>query len=194
MNERRYLEDVLRMLVSNVETKVLPTLSAYDENIVAISYEFGHPREVLETQHQKDESNTLFDKKYPLVWLFTDIKQKKGLIGKYSLSDVRIIVAHHTNEDYKADERKELVFKPVIHPIVDALMQEIALSPYFLEFNADMITRTETDRYFWGRIGTNGSDTTANIANEFIDATDCEISLTLSKDCIFNPLTTNIKK
>lgn len=191
MNSRKYIVDIIKDLVANVETKLLPSLSLYDADIQAISYEFGHPLEIIETLHQKDGNSDFIYKKYPLVCLFTDIKEKKGLNGEYSEATLAIVVVQQTREEYKAAERKEFVFKPVIHPIVDALINEIALSPYFMQFDADLIKRVETDRYFWGRTSAGGTD--ANKFNDYLDATECAIDVTVSPFCILSPKTTNVK-
>lgn len=200
MNDRRYVVEIMSDIVAAVSAELLPQLQAYDALIQAVNYQFGHPLEILETLKQRDESLTLRYKKYPLVALFTDIQEDKGVLGKYSSEELVLMVVYHTNPTYKAAERLARSFKPVIHPIVDSLIQHLSDNSYFLNGDPDLIVRKETDHYFWGRQGSAGKESNvsnlsniSNIANDYLDATELRIQLDVNPSCIITPLNTNIR-
>ena len=182
MNERRYIVDIMRTVVAAVEARLLPQLQAYDSNIQAVHYEYGHPIEILETLRQMDESSTLRYKKYPLVALFTDIKEQKGVLGEYSHATLQLVVVHHTKPEYKAEERRIKNFIPVIHPIVDELFNQVVKSKYFLDSSTNTLERTEIDRYYWGRQAAGGND--ANKGNDYLDATEIELNVRVNPNCL----------
>ena len=184
MNERRYIVDIMKTVVRAVEAKILPILQASDPSIQAIHYEYGHPLEIMETCRQWDKSPTLRYKKYPMVALFTDIREKKGYMGEYSRATIDLVVVHHTRPDYKAEDRRQKTFIPVIHPIVDELVNQIADSVYFIDAVPDTIERTEIDRYYWGRQAVGGNDQLKG--NDFLDATELQLQVRVSSDCIIN--------
>lgn len=190
MNKRVYIVDVMKDIVAAVSVKLLAQLKIREATIEAVNYEFGHPIEIIETLTQKDQSDTLVYEKYPLVALFTDIEEEKGTIDEYSTARLNIVVVHHTLHEYKASERLTEIFKPIIHPIVDALMGQIALSPYFMVVSADDIKRTETDRYYWGRQGNAGN--TAIKFNDFLDATEIEMTIRVNPNCVLSTNSSNI--
>ncbi len=188
--ERRYIVEIMADIVLQVQSKLLSTLQAYEPTIEAVNYLFGHPVEILETLRQMSEAPTLEFKRYPLVALFTDIEEHKGRKGIYSTAELTLLVVHHTQPEYKAAERLVKNFKPVIHPVVDALLDGIADSPYFMELEKEMIERTETDQYYIGRQGTAGGE--ANTTNDYLDGTRIVANLTVNPSCILKPLITNI--
>lgn len=191
MNKRLYIVDIMRDLVTAVSAELTPKLQLMDSLLQAVNYQYGHPAEILETLKQRDESQSLRYRKYPLVALFTDIEETKGVKGVYSNADITLMVVHHTRPDYKADERLEKSFKPVIHPIVDALLKGIANSPYFLDGDPDLIERIETDRFYLGRQGAAGGE--ANLANDYLDGTELKMKLRVDPSCIIKPNNTNIR-
>jgi hypothetical protein len=182
----------MRDVAAAVSAKLLTQLKAHESTIEAVNYDFGHPIEIIETLTQKDESATLVYKKYPLIALFTDIPEEKGIVGRYSDAKLSIVVVHHTEYDFKASERLQNIFKPVIHPIVDELMIQLALNPYFTVYNADDIKRTETDRYYWGRQSNAGN--TALKFNDYLDATEIEMTIGVNPYCILSNNSSNILK
>lgn len=190
MNERRYIVDILRDILAEISTELLPQLQAYEPSIQGVWYEYGHPIEILETLAQKDQAASFVFTKYPLVALFTDIEESKGTLGQYSTATLNLCVIHQTDPNYKAAERTQKTFKPVIHPIVDAIIERIAESQYFNDYDPDQIRRSETDHYYWGTHAVMGGQ--ANFGNDFWDATELRITVNLSPFCILNNYSTNI--
>lgn len=191
MIQRRYLVDIIQDIVDNkVSPALTQQLKQVESVIEGVYYMYGHPAEIAQRLYAKEGTSFAY-KKYPLVCLFTDMEEGKGDINHFSRTRVRIVVLHSTSPDFIAPNRLESKFRPIIHPIVDELINQIALSPYFHEFDPDLIERTETDRYYWGTYS--GQNTAANRLNDYLDATEISMYLTLNQFCILPSLAKNIK-
>jgi hypothetical protein len=130
-----------------------------------IYYMYGHPLEIVKRLQELSNSITQKDKKFPLVILFTDIRIDRETPGFYGSTSLRILVANITQPEYISEQRTELNFKPVIHPIKEELIKQIERH-YQFTF-PENITFSETDMYFYG-----SSINNKNIFNDYIDATE----------------------
>ena len=163
-----YVVDEIKSVVEKVSAELLPTLQAYDENITGVHYLHGHPLEVIETLGQRDKSDSLVFKKYPLIALFQDFPEAMtGTTGIPHEPRLHMIIAGATRQDYKAPERYEKNFKPVLYPIYSEFLHQLSLHPAFISQSAWKIPHTKTDRLYWGREGLWGNE--GNIFNDWID-------------------------
>jgi hypothetical protein len=159
MNKPVYIVDLFQTIVNSTST-------ALD---MQIGYEFGHPYEINETLVSLSKSPVTQAGKFPLVALFTDIKEKKGQkFGTYANASLHIVIAEQTQQNLKSSERMEQVFKPTLQPIYDELINQIARSKYFSESTAELILHDKTDRLYWGKSGIMG-----NAGLIFTDLLDC---------------------
>lgn len=159
---------VFEEIVQNVSNDILATLQIAQPKITALNYQYGHPVEIIQTLAQYDKTPSKRNKKYPLIMLVQDFAEDRGRVDEYySEANLRIVIAHHTNKDYKAEDRYANTFLPILYPIYDALMSEIANSRYFLIPSVADIPHTKKDRLYWGRESLNGTD-----ANSFCDYLD----------------------
>lgn len=191
MMNRIYLVDAMAPVVQAVSDKLTVQLKESQSVIEGVWYMFGHPLEIMQRLAAKDKSGTFAFKKYPLVILVTDFAETKGNLEYASQAQVTILVVHSTTADRIADDRKEIVFKPILHPIVDELMRQIEASEYFLDYDADQIERTETDRYYWGKAAFAGN--TGNYFNDLLDAVEIQVTLRLNPFCQLPPGAKNIR-
>jgi hypothetical protein len=180
---RLYMSDILRGLVADVSTELLNQLRTVDSNITGVHYQQGHPLEVVNALQLLANNTSTKTERYPLVALYRDfIELKDEQDGVYSSSDLHIIVATRTRNYYTTEQRAENSFKPILHPIVDALITKISLSPKFL-IDVDKVKRTETDRYFWGKDGLFGA-AEKNMFQDWIDCVEIKMNLkTLIPKC-----------
>lgn len=161
------IQDVMRDVVAEVNTKLLATLQVYDSKVTGVHFQFGSALEIIETLEQQSQLDP-FDK-YPLVAMFLDVEEEKSSkIGIYStISKLRIAIVYGTDENYKAEERDNKTFKPVLIPIYNALLEKMAMQCAFMTpytgFEHDM-----TRNYYWGRYGLYGKE--GNIFNDKLDA------------------------
>lgn len=181
MTNRIYISDELKDIVASVSDTMLGTLKAVDPNITGIHYQQGHPLEIVKALQLLANNVTTKTERYPLVALYRDFtEQKNRQIGIYSESDLHIIVATRTNPTYTTEQRATKSFKPILHPIVDALLNKISISPKFILDRAYPQTE-ETDRYFWGQAGLFGIE--KNMFQDWIDCVEIKLSLKLLNNC-----------
>jgi len=167
-----YIVDIMRDVVKNVELKVLPQLQAYDNLIQGVHYDHGHPAEIIETLKQKDKSDTLIFKKYPAVFLFQDFTETMGEPGVDSSAKLHLLIVAATSSEYKAHERYEKNFKPILYPIYLELKEQIFKSGKVMVPSASSLSFNKIDRLFWGRQGLYGNE--SNVFNDFLDAIEIQ--------------------
>lgn len=179
MMEPVYIVDIFRDVVAATQNAViskknepvktlLQSLQEYDTNITGIHYQHGHPLEIIETLEQQTQGTTQKFKRFPLVALFQDFPEEKGRSGFDSETTLHILICYGTKNTYKATQRYEKTFKPVLYPIYLELLEQIRLDSRFNVVNTSLIEHTKIDRLYWGRETDSG-----NKANKFNDLLDC---------------------
>lgn len=172
-----YVVDIFRDIVASFAPMLLPIIQANETTalgqslINTIDYQYGHVKELVATLFQYDKSQQLKYTKYPLVYLVMDFPEDRGnQPGFYATVTLEIVIAHQTDATYKASERMQNVFKPVLYPIYYSLLDAIAAHPMINENNADIIKHRKIDRVYWGRESIGGTD--GNVLNDYVDAID----------------------
>jgi hypothetical protein len=123
--------------------------------------------EVIETLRQKNNVESERYTKYPLIALVQDFPEDvKGTPGVQSEPDLRLLIVNQSNPTYKASERLELNFKPILYPIYEELLEQFRKSGVFMGYGVP--PHRKTDRLYWGREALIG-----NTANLFEDWVDC---------------------
>lgn len=144
-----------------------------DSLIQTIDYQHGHKKELIETLFQMDKSEEERELKYPLVYLVQDFAEERGKnASTYAEVSLNVIIAHHTNNQYKISDREEKVFKPVLYPIYDEFLNQLAKHSQIHDAHPTMIPHRKTDRSYWGRISVGGND--QNKLNDYLDAIEIE--------------------
>lgn len=120
--------------------------------IPVLNYQYGDLYELNETLQQWAASpdDDFSGKRFPLVWLkqpYSILRGDKGIYGR--LADGVILIINSTNKDWKAKEREDNNFKPVLRPIYGELMNQIVVSPVFDEPLVESIPHVVSDVYFW---------------------------------------------
>lgn len=155
-------------IVTDVFTEIVATVSAELET--PVYSHFGYVNELNETLIQYNESPALFDKKFPLVWLaqpFTITHGKNvGLFGE--IDELRLFIIKDTDKNWKATERMENNYKPVIYPIYRELVRQLVRSKKFAWYPAPD-TYKITDRYYWG-------ESQGNVLIDNVDIMELRIS------------------
>jgi hypothetical protein len=165
MKESKYIVDIIGQIVESIRGTYDPPAGLPNGSPF---YLYGHPLEVINTLSEWTKNPTKKFQKFPLIILFTDIEESKGLHqGINSEVKLEVIICTATKPEYKSTERTEITFKPVLYPLYDLFIAELANSGYFMESN-DLVPHTMTPRYYWGKSGLYGN--TANMFNDYIDA------------------------
>lgn len=150
-------------IVSRVESKVLPALQAIDANIETIHYEHGHYSEIDTTLRQFDKSGSFYNKKYPLIALFEDIKE--SVSDDTSIANLTLIICYSSKTEYKSEDRYQSVINPILEPIYNELVSQIKSFPYFRGYQ---FPHNKIIRPYWGVEGKYGNR--ANVFSDYLDA------------------------
>jgi len=119
-----------------------------------VHYNYGHPIEIANTLLELSKAELTRDMRFPLLALITDFSETKDSPDYYCKASLYFLLANLTDPTLKADERTEINFKPVLHPIYEEFIRQIQRSKHFdIQYNQN-IPHTHTDRYYWGRAGT----------------------------------------
>jgi hypothetical protein len=162
-----YVVDEIGTIVSAVDAVTFDVLGKH------INYMYGHFTEIVSRLQQLSNSPDVKDKKskFPLVALITDFAEEHGSMPGVSLeAELHIIIANISDPEWIAQKRYEENFKPVLYPIYQELLRQIASPSQKTVFvdDAELIQHTKIDRLYWGREGLYGN--TQNIMNDFVDA------------------------
>jgi hypothetical protein len=140
-------------VVGAVAQSILPTLKEANDDINAITFIYGREKEMIETIMQMDRSPSQRLKIWPAILLFTDISTVvSGRPGVYDESTLQMAVVYPTLPTYKCAERYTNTFEPILHPLWQELMKQIADSGCFVDPESKM-QYTKWDRPYWGKQG-----------------------------------------
>lgn len=162
MNKPEYIiVDEFGLIANEIEAVLLalpvPPISS-------LNYQYGYIRELNETLQQWSKTETDRVLKFPLLYLEQPFNvQRSTSAATYGKLDVvRVFIINETQLNWKAKDRMDNNFKPIIYPIYRELLNQIDLSQAFSTQSADQIEHTFTDRYFWG-------NDQQNVLNDKID-------------------------
>ncbi len=157
MREPVYIVDLFREIVEKTST-------AFGQ---ACHYEHGHPLEIVETLKELTANPEGSAGKYPLIALFQDFEEQRGLDGTEARVRLHLIIATLTDNTMKATQRYDVSFKPLLYPIYQEFLKQTGRSHFFREENPDKLLHSKYDRLYWGRNGLFGNDN--NVFNDYID-------------------------
>lgn len=173
MDETIYIVEEMAAIVAKVNT----ALTATSFDTTPVYYMYGHPMEINNRLVELSGSPTEGHKKFPLIILFTDITIDRSLIGFYGSVSLRMLIANFTLPEYISEQRTEINFKPILHPIKKELINQIDRHARFTY--EDELTYKETDMYYYGSQINN-----KNVFSDRIDAIELrDINLNIKNKC-----------
>lgn len=141
------------------------------DNCEAPYFEHGHPLQILQMLTDKDKSSQFKYKKYPLIVLLQDFQENKGENPMFTMrTSPRVLILDSTERNFDPGQRYDQVFRPVLYPIYNLLLESMADSGFFNFSTPDQITHNKWDRLFWGREGLYRSE--KNVFNDYLDGID----------------------
>ena len=167
-----YIQDVFSEIVAKVNTEMLPALEALNlakgYNLTGVHYQYGTGLEIIETLSQMSQNDSEMDK-YPLICLFLDVNETFGTeAGVYSeIPTLRMAIINSTDMNFKAYQRDDENFKPILTPIYQCLLRRMHTEGAFM-FNGLGFEHDAKRNYFWGREGLYGKE--GSIFNDRLDA------------------------
>ena len=148
-----HIIQVLSGIVGAVSEKKLAALKSFNPDINAISFMYGSSNEMIETLAQKDKSPNYKYNIWPSIMLFLDLSANiSSTAGQYPEYTLQMAIVMPTDPTYKCTERYENVFEPILYPLWQELITQIADSGCFSDYR-DTIKYTKYDRPYWGRQG-----------------------------------------
>lgn len=183
-----YIPDIIGECVKATEKVVLPKLVMANRDIAALNYQFGHPKEIDINLFQMGGAPEFSYLKYPMVWLVTDFaEQKGGQVDFYEVTRLRIIIATMTRGTMKGYERLAQIFKPILYPIYNELLNQISSHPAVHTQSVATLQHTKWDRYYWG-----SQPMSQNAMNDYLDAIEIEnLTLQINNQYCTPPSPTN---
>lgn len=134
-------------------------------------YDYGHILDVVAKLTAKDGNDIYKFQKYPLVVLLTDIEEAHGDSAdiEYTCSP-SLLILDKTEASYTSQDRMQLIFKPILYPIYDSLIDSVKYSEYLNVL--DQVPHKKTDRMAWGSSSVSGN--TATIFTDYLDGIEIE--------------------
>lgn len=173
MTDTEYiLTDEIGMLVADVKEELqLPVLN----------YQYGYVEELIQTLQQWENSPAHFGQKFPLVWLAEPYSIKRDDNGVCGTATVDFFIINHSEKEWKAKDRMENNFKPVIIPIYRSLINQLMLNPAFDHPFEKTPEHTTVNRYYF-------SDGGKTVLNDVVDAMKISGKIRLSEKQNCKPL------
>lgn len=148
MSQPVYIVDIFRDVVAATSVSLLTTLQAVDATITKVWFEYGHINDV-------DERIITYTNKginmCPMVILFEDYKLGHKEVGYTGITDLKLLIIHHSKVDYTRVQRDEFVFRPVLFPIYNEFLRQLKLDGRFSIYDETKIQHDQINRPHVGR-------------------------------------------
>lgn len=185
MTQQVYVADVFADIVAKVSQKLAPALQQVIPTIQGVHYLYGHYTEVRDVLKEKGENKMRKFQRYPLVVLFMDFPiRKRDNESIYGTATMQMLILAHSDDKSRSDKRYTEVFKPILYPIYDELLNQIAKDGRIAVTSKRRINHTQIDRPNWGEPELYGPK--GRIFNDILDGIelkDLEIPLYHSNNC-----------
>ena len=147
---------------------------------LALYYEFGRALEIGNTLKDQKDDPTNKNKRFPLMWLLTDIERNENFEDNILYeADIVIGFIYLSEKNIKAKKRLENNIIPILKPLVDLFELVIKNSPgsrYFTLPFGENLQITQTDKFKYGSVEGN-----TNVFNDITDAIELSMTLKFSK-------------
>jgi len=152
---------------------------------LALYYEFGRALEIGNTLEDKKADPINKNKRFPLVWLLTDIEKDENFTNYYE-ADITLGFIYISEENLKAGQRIDTFFEPILDPLVSLFKTTINTSPgsrYFVLPFGEIFNITQTDKFKYGSIAGN-----RHVFNNITDAIELNMNLKFAlnlSNCVY---------
>lgn len=118
-----------------------------DLQFSVLNYQYGYVEELNQTLEQWTKSDEFGSKKLPAVYIPQPFTIDRNNVNFYGDITFDILLFASTEKDWKAAERIERVFEPILYPlylqILEAIKQSIIFDVQYF------IPHKQTDFYYW---------------------------------------------
>lgn len=133
------------------ELEVIAAATKTSLGISVLNYQYGYVEELNETLKQYENEPALFDKKLPLIYVAEPYETEHGEAGIFGKADPDIYIFASTQKVYKARDRMEQVYKPIIFPIYREFLKQIVLSVVFDHTSVETLKHKTAKGYYWDK-------------------------------------------
>lgn len=155
-----YIPDLFAEVVSKVSVA-----TGFD-----VQYDYGHYEEVQSKLAAKNSGMTDAQQvKYPLLWFVMDFPERRGnYVEVYAEIQAHFMICVTTVKSYSMKERRDAVFLPILYPIYDSFLTEVARDfRHFTVITKDLATHVKIDRpYYQGGVNKAGEP----LFDDYLDA------------------------
>jgi hypothetical protein len=147
---------------------------------LALYYEYGRALEINAIQKDKKEDPINKNKRFPLMWLLTDIEKNENFAG-YTDFEAPILIAfiYLSEENLRTSKRIDTKFEPILDPLVELFKNTITTTPGSRYFNipfGETLDILQTDKFKYGSV--NGD---RHIFDDISDAIELNMNLKFFK-------------
>lgn len=119
---------------------------------LACEFKFGSRMEINQILDIESKDSDKRNMRYPFAWLFINESRNHDSLEYDFKTGLKMAFVHLSKAEYKAEYRKENIFKPVLVPLAEMFMEAIQ-SSYFsrvFSFEYTELNYNEYFRYFYG--------------------------------------------
>ena len=146
---------------------VVDTIKSVVESIGGVRFEFGHYKEVFNNLSRLANANFETETIFPLIYLVSDFEEDINTENNTIETRLQLFIVTKTQSEYLAEQRKELIFKPILHPVYFSFIEALRKSKDIRLDNGLLFHKhTKVDHYFWGK------DEKAFEGNGFFDSVE----------------------
>lgn len=167
--------------------EVVKKTSEKVNNIIGsdVFYQFGHITEINNTLQSYSKTAEFREQKYPAIFLLQDFAEKMGIDAKTETQvKLQLLIVAGSDKNYRAADRYEKVFKPILYPIYDTFIKTLNKDGRHLDVPYDGISHEKIDRLLLSDALVETTKGRANLFNDHLDAIEIRnLQLTILKTC-----------
>jgi hypothetical protein len=145
---------------------------------LAIDFKFGSRMEINEILDIEVSDPAKKLQRFPLIWLFINENRDHDNLEYSFKTGLKMSFVHLSKQEYRAEYRKENIFKPIIVPLVELFMEAIQSSHFsrVFAFGYNDLNYNEYFRYFYG----SATDKNKMVLNAPTDAIEIDFDVTFA--------------
>jgi hypothetical protein len=145
---------------------------------LALYYEYGRALEINTTIKDKKQDPVNKNKRFPLVWLLTDIEKDTSFEFGYS-ADIVLAFVYLSEQNLKAKKRIETKMEPIIDPLIALFRNTMISSPgsryFYYPLGEERLSSLETDKFKYGSVANN-----RHVFDDITDAIELNFNIRFS--------------
>lgn len=168
------------ILTDEIETIVAAAKTALGLSV--LNYQYGFIQELNQTLKEMEASPAAYASKFPLVYLAEPFTIVRGQESVFGVAKPDLFIINTTTKEWKAKQRMDNNYKPILLPIYREILKQIVKSPVFQHLSSEKIPHTLTKGYYWGE----NQQTVLNDAVDCLKIGGLELPITHKSNCFIS--------